>query len=639
MHSRLQRKWRSTVQQKKISGDGVAAQKSTTTSGTLNFFSPEFNRIDDLDDNTGNFREFQSLAGIVTSDMRHQQKKNNSPQTVSPIEKAGECHPQSDIHEGVPAAAPVPLTVVSKGRLLIIDSDLERALTCAERLTALGLECILCVVNNGNTGFSATRIDDFAFIETDSIALTGFFGGFVASVRGVDGTVKHFSTSTGHLSTLTGQMSSLTGRNLGSFDLVLDLQATPSFVGQLLPVGYYAPGDDPHLLEAALVELPEMRGRFKRPQFLAMQESACLHRRMPNDDCRQCIDICPVAALTLKKSRVVVDQHRCQGCGVCALICPADVITLPSQRKELLSQLERFLSESINSLQVPTQIIFHDREMEELSRTIHTHGKRVVFFAVEEIALVSLDVQLAALASGADCVTMVWDPQKPAAIRDALERQVRLGSIIVEALQMSPESLRFTEGIDTLTDAPQRAGRSIDSGGIGFDHDKRTLTRLAVDHLFKQYGNNRQPVIELPEDAPFGTIAVEASCSLCMACVGACPAKALIADGAVPRLSLIEARCHQCGICREACPENCLTLQPRLLCDATAASAPTVLHAAEPFQCVECGAPFASAAMISRMQEKLAGHWMYSSSRQTRRLQMCRTCRTRDVFNTGDYQT
>ena len=34
------------------------------------------------------------------------------------------------------------MTVVSKGRLLIIDIDLERALDCAERLHAQGIICI-----------------------------------------------------------------------------------------------------------------------------------------------------------------------------------------------------------------------------------------------------------------------------------------------------------------------------------------------------------------------------------------------------------------------------------------------------------------------------------------------------------------
>ncbi|MGW8195400.1 MAG: hypothetical protein ACWGOX_14170, partial [Desulforhopalus sp.] len=48
------------------------------TAGRLNFSSKEFNRIDELDDNIGNYREFESLDGIVTSDMRYHEKRKQT---------------------------------------------------------------------------------------------------------------------------------------------------------------------------------------------------------------------------------------------------------------------------------------------------------------------------------------------------------------------------------------------------------------------------------------------------------------------------------------------------------------------------------------------------------------------------------
>jgi ferredoxin len=133
-------------------------------------------------------------------------------------------------------------------------------------------------------------------------------------------------------------------------------------------------------------------------------------------------------------------------------------------------------------------------------------------------------------------------------------------------------------------------------------------------------------------------VAIDESCSFCMACVGGCPSGALVSGGEMPRLSLVESRCHQCGLCAAVCPENSIQLQPRLLCNTEAATTPAVLREVEPFKCIECGEPFATTAMISRMQEKLNGHWMYNSSRQVRRLRMCRACRTRDALLAGDYQ-
>lgn len=626
------------MQRKKTSGAGVSSQQTIASSNQLDFSSPKFNCLDDLDDNTGNYRAFQSLAGIVTSDMRHQEmrQKMPSPPIVSQAERAEGIEPESGISEARQVTVPPSLTIVSRGRLLIIDSDLERALTCAERLSEMGIDCTLCTpMSRGNAGFSATRLDSFAFIEADSISVTGCFGGFVPTVKEMDGTGTDQSSLTGLLSSVAGQIA-------GSFDLILDLQTTPSFAGQQLPVGYYAPGEDPVLLEAAMVELPEMRGRFQKPQFIVMMENCCLHGRSRFDDCRRCVDICPVAALSAQSHMIVIDQYRCQGCGACALVCPTDAIHLPGARKELFSELHRLVSGSIAVSPTSFQVVFYDQYGDEAEDTLPVQmergGSRRLFFAVEEIGRIGLDVLLATLAYGATSVALVCDATRPAAIREALEQQARFGSVLVQGLQMPAECLSFSGRTDELPDAPEQVSQSLASpAGFTFDHDKRTLTRLAAEHLFPQ-NCTHQPVIELPAGAPFGTIAVSASCSLCMACVGACPAGALVADGVVPKLSLIESRCHQCGLCMAVCPENCLTLQPRLLCDTLAAESLTVLYEAEPFKCVECGEPFASVTMVSRMQEKLAGHWMYSSTSQARRLQMCSTCRTRDVFTAGDYR-
>ena len=120
-------------------GSAFARAPEDEVPSTVDFLSPEFNRIDDLDDNIDNFREFESLSGVVTADMRfHEKRKRKRPredtasgdpqehETVeNPVERDGENEPL------------LPLTVVSKGRLLIIDENLERALHHAESLQVL----------------------------------------------------------------------------------------------------------------------------------------------------------------------------------------------------------------------------------------------------------------------------------------------------------------------------------------------------------------------------------------------------------------------------------------------------------------------------------------------------------------------
>lgn len=625
------------MSRKKSAPVSLCSSETTTSPEPLDFSSAEFNQIDDLDDNTGNYRAFHSLTGIVTADMRHHEQRRRMPAKIQEptAERGAEMVQKSSAEDKavLPNKLLPPLTIVSTGRLLIIDSHLERALICARRLRQEGITCTLCSPSPGRGNSSATTSDSFPLVETYSIAVSGTFGGFLPSFRTADGTMKNVSTLTGH-------QSSATGRSAAGFDLVLDLQTTPSFVGEQLPVGYYAPGADPLLLETILAELPRMRGRFKKPQFVLMVADRCLHGRAHLDGCRQCVDICPVAALCSENGLVVVDQYRCQGCGACALVCPSGAIQVPGPRRELLSGLGQLLGQSVSGAQIPTRVIFHDMSAQEMVPTTRAENcGRDLFFAVEEVGLIGPDVLLATLAHGAAAVALICDHRGAAAIREGLAGQMRLGAAIVKGLQLPAESLSFPARSDDLPDIPLR-GKSPMAAPTDFtlDHDKRSLIRLAAARLHSQNGG-RQPVIELPDGAPFGTIAVTASCSLCMACVSACPAGALLADGKRPRLVQIESRCLQCGACKATCPENCISLQPRLLCDPVAANAPRLVHEEEPFKCVVCGEPFASVSMVGKMQEKLAEHWMFSSTEQKRRLQMCRTCRTRDVFNTGDYQT
>ncbi len=628
----------------RFSGDSLT--ENATEFSRFDFNSPEFNFIDKLDDNTGDYRSFQSLAGIVTSDMRHHRERKRLerlPPAITKEETVLEEEERSVAEEPKNKDLPL-LTMVSRGRLLIVDTDLNRALNCAERLDSRGLICTLCVPSRNSIGLSVTQIDSFAFVETDAVAITGCFCGFTAAVTGVDG-------SSVNLSALVRHLSSLTGQNNSYFDLVLDLQLSPSYTGHQLPVGYYAPGEDSVLLETALAELPEMRGRFKKPQFTVLQENRCLHGRSRHYSCLRCLKICPVSAIKQDNYALTIDQYRCQGCGACALVCPADAIQrMNPPPDELLTDLCRLISEFHVKSSSPPDVIFYDQSIDEgiPKGRFHPDSDKTIVLQVEDVAHIGLEVVLVAMAYGAGNVTLVCDPKRPSRIREALERQIQLGAAILQGLDFTTDLLRFTDTFlgesdwETVSTAEKKIRRnygSVDSPiGFGVQHDKRTLIRLAAEQL-SRFSDVPQTFVSLPAGVPFGTITINDSCSLCMACVSACPSDALQAGGDLPRLSIVESNCHQCGFCAAACPEDAIQLQPGLLCDLEAANSSALLREVEPFKCIECGEPFASLAMVDRMRKKLEGHWMYSSDQQVRRLQMCRTCRTRDALTVGDYRS
>ena len=166
--------------------------------------------------------------------------------------------------------------------------------------------------------------------------------------------------------------------------------------------------------------------------------------------------------------------------------------------------------------------------------------------------------------------------------------------------------------------------------------DKRATLDLALEHLLAQSAAPPEAIALPAAGAPFGAVLVDAArCTLCLACVGACPEGALVDDPERPRLSFIEKNCVQCGLCEATCPERAIALEPRLwLADgARARRRPRVLNEAEPYRCVRCGKPFGTRQMIESMTGKLGGHSMFAGGAALRRLQMCADCRVVDMMD------
>jgi ferredoxin len=144
--------------------------------------------------------------------------------------------------------------------------------------------------------------------------------------------------------------------------------------------------------------------------------------------------------------------------------------------------------------------------------------------------------------------------------------------------------------------------------------------------------------VPLSPGAPFGGVKLDVEgCTLCHACVTACPTGALSDNPDRAMLRFTENLCVQCGLCEATCPENVITLEPRL--DFKAWNAPLgVLKEEEPFNCIACGKPFGTKSSIDRVVAKLGNkHWMFQGDNAKRLdvIQMCADCRVEAVVNEG----
>jgi ferredoxin len=437
------------------------------------------------------------------------------------------------------------------------------------------------------------------------------------------------------------------------FDLVLDLGAEPAIKLKQPPQGYLAPGRDPLAQALAAGQLAQLVGEFDKPKFFAYNARICAHSRSAKAGCSNCIDTCSTGAISADGDHVRVEPQLCMGCGGCATVCPSGAMTHVYPRvSDLGRQLKTLLGAYRGAGGKDACILFHNagasRDLiAKLGRRAQP-GKsgglpaRVIPLEVHSVAALGIDTLLGALAYGASQVVLLASAQEADEYRPAVEKQMRHAQTIVTALGYAGMHLKLlaTEDAAVLERevwALSPARTVADPASFNLSAEKRTTLEFALEHLARLAPAPQQE-IALEQGAPWGRVKVDRdTCTLCMACVGACPASALVDGRDQPLLKFIERNCVQCGLCANTCPEKAITLEPRLLLSSQA-KAEQVLHEAVPFNCVRCGKPFGNRQLIDNMMGKLGTHSMFSGD-GLKRLQMCGDCRVIDMMENKNEQT
>ena len=497
----------------------------------------------------------------------------------------------------------------SKGRVLVV-GDAAHAQGHADRLAEL-LPVTLLLTDADPAGLPQRAYGVFA---PRAVAVAGWLGAFEARWQAA------------------GQPA-----QQEKFDLVLDLCASPLIASHQHPHGYYRPAADETARAAAVAELLDMVGDFEKPRYFSYKEKLCAHSRNERTGCNACIDICSARAIAADGERIKVNPYLCAGCGACTTVCPTGALSYayPSAAHNG-SRIKAALRAYREAGGAEPLLLLHNHELADVLGE-HALPARVIPLPLHHIASTGIDSWLSAIAYGASGVTVLLTGAEAPQYARALDEQLTIAETVMDALGYDGPHFQLAragapeELAAVLRHAP-RGRAPAEAATFNLAADKRNTLEYALTHLYKHAPVQPAQVV-LAAGSPFGAVDVNRErCSLCMACVGACPASALMDGQGLPQLRFVEKNCVQCGLCADTCPENAITLTPRLSFAETRNQA-VILNETQPFHCISCGQAFGTLQMIENMLTRLSGHPAFAGHLD--RIRMCGDCRVKDMMKPG----
>jgi len=432
-------------------------------------------------------------------------------------------------------------------------------------------------------------------------------------------------------------------------DVVVDLSGgTPLFPAAELRDGYLrADPGDPAAVARVLFEAANLVGEFDKPRYVDFDASLCAHSRSRITGCTRCLDVCPTGAISPAGNHVAIDPFTCAGCGSCAAVCPTGAASYALPPVDaLMRRLRTLLVVHREAGGAPPTLLVHDgdhgdRLVDALARFGDGLPASVLPLRVNEITQVGPEFVAAAFAWGAAGLRFL-SRARPRHDVSSLERVVETSDRLLAALGYGAGAVATIS-----TDDPDALGAALRLGGAGHASaspstflpmgDKRGLLSLSFAELHRAAP---APVdrVPLPQGAPFGAVVVDtAGCTLCLACVAACPTSALGDNPDKPQLGFTESLCVQCGLCKATCPEKVISLVPQV--DFAAwRDGRRVVKEEEPACCPSCGKLFGTRSSLERVRARLAEkHWMFRGENAKRLdlLMLCEDCRVTKVVEDG----
>lgn len=354
---------------------------------------------------------------------------------------------------------------------------------------------------------------------------------------------------------------------------------------------------------------------YRYKNFISYDSSICQYAKRREECCGKCALICPTTAIIKLDETKELDfsMPDCIGCGDCVSICPSGSLEFtPLPKTSFYALLNFYEGKKI-------LIIDEDFALEKLDIRLD-EGFLPLILKSSQLN----QTQLLALlqSSGANlilCATHFSKGNEEACelLNTIFERKFGKKAVFKAfdkpSLQKALDSCEFIENLRfKLPQSPM----------LKREEFAKRLLNLIDENDFG--------VVESGEWLRYGQVSVNANtCTLCLACVGACNVGALVADSKENALKFNPSLCTTCGYCVVSCAEkDTMSMQRSGLELKQSFFHFRTLAKDELFACVECGKAFATTKAVQKVANVMKEQFA-TNEKKLKTLYCCAECKAK----------